>query len=999
MMEQNSPQNNVEHYYFSFLLHRSNKITKEKSQILVSMVIILHFVLFTSGYSFKHCTEDANTNHTKFICIHRKENNMSAIVDDLPSSATIVIILKNWIKNIPKNTFSHLHNLRMLQIDHNTLETIDPQAFQNLSQLKDLNLTSNKLSILSTSVFQGLYNLVNLSLTNNSLQSLPQRIFNALPNLDNLLLNQNNLNNFTVVAESVSQLPKLTKLDLCNNNIMSLQHSDHTALPKSLTILYLCRNKLVTLGCARCFLCNILQLDLSYNDQLPSRAFQDVDLQKLNYIRLRSTNVSVLDLFNVSNVRPESIDFSGMGLKTTQQLMNLCNLLQNKTVALIKMMRLGNNGISTLQNKTLSDCPRIGSLDLSFNQLRTVNCLEFLHGHDQIKNFKAEKNHLSSLQSCKLNISFPNLTYLSYRYNRILNVNGFAFYQTPNLKTLQLNINIIAYLDPKAFRDLTRLVILRLDNNLVTDLYEDSFEDLQSLKILNLRNNRIAVIFRRTFHSLKCLQTLDLGGNKISHFDESAFVGLNNLAMFYLDGNKLKKIDSTMFEPFHATLEVLDLSSNQIHFINTQAYSPFSNLSILRDLKLNSQLPHGIRVLPKSLFHGLSSLQSLYLADNDIFSFSVDTFDHLTNLTFLSLDNSCAGVLQLKPGVFKNLRKLSMLFARNMGIMSFSKEVFGNLTQLQILVLQQNVMPTIDVSVLEALPKLKSLDLREVPLSCTCLNSDLKNWTLNNKSVHLVLLYTYTCQDTPKPKHFYNFETNVCNKDLEEYFFACTTSLILLLTIIPILYDKLYWKLKFSYYVFCSWIGQHFRRLRNKEEQCKYDAFISYSSADEPWIVDQLLPNLEGNGASFRLCLHHRDFELGRNIVDNIVSAIYKSRKTICVVSRHFLRCEWCSLEIQMANYRLFHEQRDVLLLIFLEPIPERHLSAYHRMRKIMLKKTYLQWPGSDCTDPVLAQELFWNKLKRALRSRSSIFEEDEKEGMENYFNQPPADENYTLMP
>ncbi|XP_071240175.1 toll-like receptor 13 [Salvelinus alpinus] len=355
--------------------------------------------------------------------------------------------------------------------------------------------------------------------------------------------------------------------------------------------------------------------------------------------------------------------------------------------------------------------------------------------------------------------------------------------------------------------------------------------------------------------------------------------------------------------------------------------------------------------------------------------------------------------MQLQPGVFKNLRKLNKLSARNMGIQSFSKEVFGNLAELQILLLNQNVMQSLDVNVLEALPKLRYLDLRNIPLSCTCINSDLQNWTLTNQRVQLVLLYSLQCQDKKLQKSFYNFDTNVWYLDLGEYLFATTTTVFLLLTIIPLLYTKLYWKLKYSYYVFRSWFGQHCHRLREKEEHCKYDAFISYNSADEPWVLDQLLPNLQGKGASFRLCLHHRDFELGHNIVDNIVSAVYSSRKAICVVSRHFLCSEWCSLEIQLASYRLFHELRDVLLLIFLEPIPERQLSAYRRMRKVMLKKTYLQWPGSDCTDPVKAQELFWNHLRGALRSGSSRFEEED-EGREEYFNQPPTDDdNYYLMP
>uniref|UniRef100_A0A4W5RRG1 Toll-like receptor 21 n=1 Tax=Hucho hucho TaxID=62062 RepID=A0A4W5RRG1_9TELE len=564
-----------------------------------------------------------------------------------------------------------------------------------------------------------------------------------------------------------------------------------------------------------------------------------------------------------------------------------------------------------------------------------------------------------------------HLVNLSLNNNSLIMLPPGIFSSLSNLDVLILRQNYLNNFSAVAesVTHLPKLTKLHLCNNYLTSLHHSNHTDLPE----TLTTLYLSVIFNKTFHSLKYLHILDLGGNKITYFEEAAFVGLVNLANFYLDGNNLKQIDSSKFKPFHATPEVLDLHGNQVSFSSKRTNSPFVNLTKLRSLKLDAQMPHGLNMLPYAFFRGLNSLQSLYLTDNHIFSFAADTFDDLTNLTFLSLDNSCAGVMQLQTGVFKNLRKLIKLSARNMGIQSFSKEVFGNLTELQILLLNQNVMQSLYVNVLEALPKLRYLDLRNIPLSCTCLNSDLQNWTLKNQRVQLVLLYKYR--------------------------FATTTTVILLLTIIPLLYNKLYWKLKYSYYVFRSWFGQHWRRLREKEEHCKYNAFISYNSADEPWVLDQLLPNLEGNGASFRLCLHHRDFELGRNIVDNIVSAVYSSRKTICVVSRHFLCSEWCSLEIQLASYRLFHELRDVLLLIFLEPIPERQLSAYHRMRKVMLKKTYLQWPGSDCTDPAKAQELFWNHLRRALRSGSSRFEEED-EWREEYFNQPPTDDNnYYLMP
>ncbi|XP_029814057.1 toll-like receptor 13 [Manacus vitellinus] len=111
----------------------------------------------------------------------------------------------------------------------------------------------------------------------------------------------------------------------------------------------------------------------------------------------------------------------------------------------------------------------------------------------------------------------------------------------------------------------------------------------------------------------------------------------------------------------------------------------------------------------------------------------------------------------------------------------------------------------------------------------------------------------------------------------------------------------------------------------------------------------------------------------GRAIVDNIVDAVYNSRRTVCVVSRGYLRSEWCSLEIQLASYRLFDELRDVLVLIFLEDIPEAELSAFHRMRRVLLRRTHLRWPSEP-----LARPLFWAKLRGALSGGDE--EEEDRE-------------------
>lgn len=93
---------------------------------------------------------------------------------------------------------------------------------------------------------------------------------------------------------------------------------------------------------------------------------------------------------------------------------------------------------------------------------------------------------------------------------------------------------------------------------------------------------------------------------------------------------------------------------------------------------------------------------------------------------------------------------------------------------------------------------------------------------------------------------FHNFDTNACYLDstlpvfLNVYIYNLnkldTTS-----------YDRLYRKFKYGYNVIRSWFGEQWCRLRDQEEKYKCDAFVSYNSADEDWVMEQLLPNLESS--------------------------------------------------------------------------------------------------------------------------------------------------------
>ncbi|XP_015743969.1 toll-like receptor 13 [Python bivittatus] len=957
-------------------------------------LLLLAFVLFNTqeitAYGFRNCIQTMK-NPLYFKCMQRFLNNISSAIDDLPSNAEVVNASHNSIKVLPYGSFRHLPKLKILQLSYNKMEIIKDGAFEKLTALERLNLSCNHLTRLSKGTFLGLANLTLLLLHNNHLSILHEDAFSPLQSLMDLQLQFNSLSSFNVIVQAMQRLNKLKYLNLCNNNLTSL-HSE-LRFPSSLYNLQLRNNSLRKMdGQGPRFLWNVKVLDLSYNKLSNTSSFATVSLQKLRRLKLVGNNIDVIQLLNISDLHPRSLDYSGLHLNKVSQLTKVCQHLGKSNLSF--NLHLQSNNLRNLSNQAFVTCPPLQLLDLSRNHLRSVECVRQMlnaTAQNQLRTLLVEHNLLKNLRSCSSTAPFKELRTISFRFNRILSVSSSAFHYAPNLDTLHLNINSIAFLDEKALKGLKQLSELRLDNNLLTDIYNSSFNDLSNLQILNLRNNHVSVLFPGTFKNLGKLSILDLGGNNIRRLTNMSFEGLRNLSKLYLDNNNIQYIRPSFFHPIERTLQVLDLMGNKIYFISkTQLKEPpFLNLHKVYDLKLQSQQPYGLKIIPSKFFKGLISLRNLYLSENKILSIAPDTFDDLRQLEYLTLADSSNGMGNLPPGIFKNLKNLTTLDLENAGLRTLTLEVFGNLSSLRYLLLGKNELRTFNSSVMEELPSLKYLDLRKCPLTCTCDNIWFQNW-LNNALVQVVYLYNYSCNSGQHSSYVYSFDTHVCFQDTGLYLFSTTFPVLLLFMLLPLLYHRSYWHLKYQFYILRAWVNDYWRR--DKDQHYKFDAFVSYNSADESWVLEQLVPSLEKVGApTFRLCLHHRDFQPGRYIIDNIVDSIHNSRHTICIISRRYLQSEWCSMEIQLASYRLFDELKDVLIPVILEAIPERELSAYHRMRKVMLKKTYIAWPP----DPE-AQKLFWAKLRMALKASNS---EDKEEKMIDWYDKKDKSESTSLQP
>lgn len=105
---------------------------------------------------------------------------------------------------------------------------------------------------------------------------------------------------------------------------------------------------------------------------------------------------------------------------------------------------------------------------------------------------------------------------------------------------------------------------------------------------------------------------------------------------------------------------------------------------------------------------------------------------------------------------------------------------------------------------------------------------------------------------------------------------------------------------------------------------------------------------------------------MGLSILENIIGSIDSSRNIILVLSKAFLKSQWCQYEMHLAQHRLLEKGRDQLILILLENIPL--VKRPKTLRYLMMTKTYIEWPGNTKSPKEI--ELFWSRLFKALNTK-----------------------------
>uniref|UniRef100_A0A667YF51 Toll-like receptor 22 n=1 Tax=Myripristis murdjan TaxID=586833 RepID=A0A667YF51_9TELE len=905
----------------------------------------------SQSYSLKHCTIAASENASADVSVDCSNGKLVAVPDDIPRHVTTLALDNNKLTRINQTDFRYLSRLRVLTLTINDISQVDDGAFVHLVALRELSMAGNDLENITDNMFIGLSNLSVLQLTGNIIEFISPSAFDSLLSLRVVMLDSNSLYRMADILP-ILRLPNIEELYIQNNELTTFQSAD---LPfntsSNLRALNIFLNPLKNFSVTadvfpRLQFIGVSGVTADWQWDVPDRS----SLSRLTMLAVGGTQLSFAGYRSVLQSADSVQDLTLSDLKEWIDKGILDIACQ---IPALRTFVLGLTQVEYVDDKILASCSQLTSLDLSINGL-TKLYRDSLSSMKQLRNLRLTSNHLSETPAAVRVLS--KLEVLDLGFNDIGKLSCSDFFNLTHLEELYLNHNNIDKLSECIFQNLNNLKVLSLAGNFLITCGDAFKTGLQKLESLDLSGNYLKKIRNGDFRSLSSLKSLNLESNTtFADVDNGAFKGLDKLLTLSLS------LKTRSYDVITGLQHLRNLSIRIDFPLNTTpTVSLGAPLPSLKRLRMSSLRRHFFGVV-QDLLVGLESLEHCAFENFHISLSDPDTFKQTPRLKTLRIVQT--DLSDVSPELFWQIPNLEALDFSDSKLKSLDFLGQANLSRLTWLKVSESELTVINETVFRFLPALTYLDMIGNPFTCDCSNSGFSWWIQNNNQTQVANGHRYACAYplSKKGSEFLNFDIRSCWLDASFLCYICTASLTVLTLLTSFIYHFLRWQLVYAYYLFLAFLYDS--RKRRKGPPHHYDAFVSYNVHDEAWVYGEMLPALEGE-QGWRLCLHHRDFTPGRPILENITEAIYSSRKTLCVISRHYLQSEWCSREIQMASFRLFDEQQDVLVLLFLEEIPAHQLSPYHRMRKLLRRRSYLSWPQGAAHSA-----LFWHNVGRALRT------------------------------
>ncbi|BFZ20197.1 hypothetical protein BsWGS_23236 [Bradybaena similaris] len=329
----------------------------------------------------------------------------------------------NNISDVPLDVFSTIRSLRVLDLSWNSVTRL-AAGFSDLSNLMVLNISHNKMESFQGDAVSHLSNLHTLDISHNMLSNSNRVQLSPLTKLVTLVMN----NNFLASVILPSNTSSLRHLDCHSNRITEFSGLDDSVALET--------------------------IDLSDNDLVSIAGFLFRGIKLLKLANFSKNNIETIDHRAFLPLSPLIIDVSHNFLKhvhynnwvATQELyLNHNQITQIDTLAFhgmtsLQKLDLSQNKLVILQEDLFQYLINLKYLNLSHNNLNNGPWVNLFHHLDQLNILDLGHNNISQLSATML-LSLPKIQTLLLQKNLLRTIIPRVFRDAVDLKVVDLSNN------------------------------------------------------------------------------------------------------------------------------------------------------------------------------------------------------------------------------------------------------------------------------------------------------------------------------------------------------------------------------------------------------------------------------------------------------------------------------------------------------------------------------------------------------------------------------
>ena len=828
------------------------------------------------------------------------ENNIDTLPANLLHNVNAlqeINLSNNQINEVPGGFFAYSKYLLLIELQGNQLQDDIWEQIETVPNLMYLDLSYNNITELNENVLAGLTELGHLDLSYNNFNTIPVRIFQNQIRLQYLNLGGNLIH--TIDNDTLNGLLFLSNLDLHGNRLFSI-HEDLLESMTSLTHLNISSNFLQEIpSLKRQYF--LLVLDASDN----ALETLDVDLfigqKNLRDIDLSRNQIGVIpDELFLPCESLENLDLSNNRIEFLHPSMFMDNPAQR--------VRINNNKIKDI-GKTFTNMESLTELSLRANEIRDTiqkymfpESLEMLDlSYNEIENIRPRAfDGLNKIRM--INLRFNKIRTLT---ESALKVSTGVYAQTGfliNENPLQCDCNLLWL---KKWDQSTRgPIIVNLNitrcsgaynfpESAIMNVPEDAF--LCQYTSMCPRMCRCCDFIAcdckyRCPDKCACFRSADYSS---LHYVDCANQSITQIDRFIprlatkvdLSGNNLFEVTSHSFIGM-TNMTTLLLNNSRIHFVGNRS---FAGLLILKKLHLDHNF---IQQLQIDMFADVTTIQTLYVDHNEIIYIQPGVFDHLPSLTTLTLnDNNLKHMDDYLSHLVFNIRHLTMFsnpwncdcilyFSAKQNPVTFLEEAL--ITGLQA--------PTINCSVGGPENSKHFASVDEYRSICEVRGYEFVQNRRKYKVKNFVRESSLEVIEDDS-LNTANDEFAVVSADTSESFHNTRLKIfipvILGSTIIFILVIVIVCRRELiRFWLFTKFNCRSARETGIMYDKGRlYDAFVTYCTRDEIFVIRELVLRLERGKRKYHLLVDHRDIIPGTSVSKFLEDGIRTSHRTILVLS------------------------------------------------------------------------------------------------------------------